>query len=485
MKLLEILSGLWAVLAASLTLLAALLASGHAIIYKRDDRAAVGWVGLIWLVPVVGSLLYVMFGINRIRRKAVLLRSEISHFKTGEYPVKRDEERLIAILREEAQHLVALPRLVDTIARRNLLCDNELEVLCNGDAAYPVMLKAIDGAAVTIVLSSYIFDNDAIGKKFGKALAEAVRRGVEVRVLIDDVGARYSWPSIVKGLRQDGVRVARFAKTFIPWRIPYMNLRNHRKLLVVDGSVGFTGGMNIRHGNVLEDNPASPIQDLHFRITGPVVSHLMQTFAEDWLFSTRETLTGEKWYPDIGPAGDVAARGLTDGPDEDFEKLSWAIQGAISAAREHIRVVTPYFLPDSSLISALNVASMRGVDVEIVIPGKNNQLLVQWATNARLWRLLSKGCKIYYSPPPFDHSKLMIVDGTWVLVGSANWDPRSLRLNFEFNVECYGHEFAEKVDAIIQRKIDTSQRVSKARLDARSLPVRLRDGVARLFTPYL
>lgn len=472
-------------LAGLLTLLVALIASGHAILYKRDDRAAVGWVGLIWLVPIVGSLLYLMFGINRIRRKAVLIRSETTHFKTGEHPVRRDENRLVAILRKDAHHLVQLPRLVDTIARRNLLYDNHIEVLCNGDEAYPAMLDAIAHARVSVALSSFIFDNDPIGRKFLTALADASLRGVETRVLIDDVGARYSWPTIVKGLKRSGVNVARFARTFIPWRIAYMNLRNHRKLLIVDGRTGFAGGINIRHGNVLKEHPSSPIQDVHFRVLGPVVQHLMQTFAEDWVFSTGEALTGETWYPELKPAGAIAARGLTDGPDEDFEKISWAIQGAISAAQKHIRIVTPYFLPNGSLIAALNVAAMRGVNVEIVLPARNNQLLVQWATNARLWRILSKGCKVYFSAPPFDHSKLMVVDGTWTMIGSANWDPRSLQLNFEFNIECYSHDFAEIVDQIIQRKIDASENVSKDRLDARSFPVRLRDGIARLFTPYL
>jgi cardiolipin synthase len=306
-----------------------------------------------------------------------------------------------------------------------------------------------------------------------------------VRVLIDDVGARYSLPPVVHALRSRGVVVARFGRTLFPWRLAYTNLRNHRKVLVVDGRVGFTGGMNIRAGHVLAHGSRDATQDLHFRIDGPVVGHLMQVFADDWLFTSRERLSGDAWFSALTPAGSVFARGIVDGPDEDFEKAYLVRLGAIACAQHSIRIVTPYFVPDARLISALTVAAMRGVRVDIVLPAVNNLALVHWAATAQLWQVLLRGCRVWYTPPPFDHSKMFLVDDGWALIGSSNWDARSLRLNFEFEVECYDERFARDMAMLVEQKLASAREVTAAMLNARSLPVRLRDGIARLAAPYL
>lgn len=483
--LLEGLQNFWSLIAGALTVLLAVIASSHAVVYKRDDRAALGWVGVIWLVPIGGPLLYVLFGINRIRRRAILMRADTAQFMTGEFPASRDEKLLNRLLGEDNRQIAPLSRLVDSVARRAITYHNSVVPLRNGEEAYPEMLASINRAEKSIGLSTFIFDNDNSGKKFCEALARAVHRGVAVRILIDAVGSRYSWPPIIRELKRAKVPVARFAPTLLPWRLPYMNLRNHRKILVVDGSEGFAGGMNIRDRHVLADKPRRPVKDLHFRINGPVVAHLSTTFAEDWVFSTKEELAGPVWFAEPEKQGAVAARGLTDGPDEDFEKLRWTIQGALACARRSVKVVTPYFLPDAALITALDVAAMRGVKVQIVLPQKNNQILVHWASHARLWQLVNRGCEIYFSPPPFDHSKMMIVDGVWALIGSANWDPRSLRLNFEFNLECYSQTFARQLETLIDETIAQSRQCTWMDVGTRSWPVRLRDGVARLLTPYL
>ena len=350
--------------------------------------------------------------------------------------------------------------------------------------AYPEMLRAIDEAQRSVTLATYIFDNDRAGRMFADALARATRRGIEVRVLVDAVGTRYTFPSIEHALKAGGVRMALFLRTLLPGRWVYANLRNHRKLLVVDGVLGFTGGLNIREGHDLTLNPKHPIRDLHFRIRGPVVGQLQETFAEDWEFSTGEELTGEAWFRPIEPSGDVLARGITTGPDRDIDKLHCFV-GSHRLAELSISIVSPYFLPDESLTMAVNVAALRGVQVDIVLPQVNNLVLVQWASTAQWWELIEHGCRIWLSPPPFDHTKLMVVDRMWALVGSANWDPRSLRLNFEFNVECYDSRLADRLQDHIDERIDKSRRISMADVEGRRLWVRLRDGIARLFTPYL
>lgn len=470
----------------ALTLVAAVAAAGHAILYKRDPRAAVGWVGLIVLVPVAGAVLYVLFGINRVRRRAAERRRAAGPRVSGAVPVVTGTgEILDTVLDDPTGHLAALGHLVDGVTRRPLTAGNAVTPLVDGDEAFPAMLGAIEAASASIALSTYIFDNDRVGRIFADALERARRRGVEVRILVDGVGARYSWPPIHRVLRRRGLRVAPYNPTWVLWRAPFLNLRNHRKILVVDGRVGFTGGINIREGHLLQERPRRPVQDLHFLLDGPVVGQLMETFADDWAYTTGEFLDGSRWFPDLDRPGGTPARAIVDGPDEDFDKLRWTIQGALAAARRSIRILTPYFLPDPSLIAALNVAAMRGVQVEIVLPERNNHPIVHWAAQALLWQLVGHECRVCYSPPPFDHGKLFLVDGAWALVGSANWDPRSLRLNFELNVETYDPAFVHRLEEIFCRKRERARRVALDELDGRPLPVKLRDGVASLFSPYL
>ena len=264
-----------------------------------------------------------------------------------------------------------------------------------------------------------------------------------------------------------------------------MNLRNHRKLLIVDGTIGFTGGMNIREASVLASQHPHPVQDLHFRLDGPVVAHLMEAFSEDWAFTTGEVLEGIDWFPRLEETGSAVARGITDGPDRDIDKAELALLGALAVARSSVRIVTPYFLPDSRLISALNVTAMRGVSVEILLPQKNNLALVQWASTAQLWQVLRRGCRIYATAPPFDHTKLMLVDDCWAFFGSSNWDPRSLRLNFEFDVECYDADLVTTLHALVEAKLRTARPVTLDDVNGRPLFIKLRDGVVRLAAPYL
>jgi len=465
-------------------LVLALVASGHAILYKRDSRSAVAWVGLIWLSPILGSILYWLFGVNRIRKKAVALRLETERPTSKVAPVSSAEvEKVFG--GAEGKSLAGLVDFIEEAVNMKLTGGNKITPFQNGDEAYPKMLEAIEGAEQTVSLATYIFDRDEVGKKFVKVLAEAVSRKVTVRVLVDAVGARYSFPSILHLLKKHQIPCARFLPTLLPWRMPYMNLRNHRKTLVVDGKVGFTGGLNIREGNIVKKNPEHPIKDLHFGLEGPVVEQLQEGFVKDWAFSTDEVLHGEGWFPPLESKGSVFARGIPDGPGKDFEKIRWAILGGISKAHDSIKILTPYFLPDSTIISALNVAAMSGIKVEIVLPAENNLKFVQWASMSLLWQLLQRGCRVYLSEPPFDHSKVMIVDDAWVLLGSSNWDPRSLRLNFEYNVECYDKALASDLTGVFESKKAKAKELTLFEVDSRSFPIKIRDGIARLFTPYL
>jgi cardiolipin synthase len=306
---------------------------------------------------------------------------------------------------------------------------------------------------------------------------------VAVRVLIDGIGGGWLTSRAYHRLRKAGVPAARFLHSPLPWRMPFLNLRCHRKILVIDGRICFTGGMNIGDENVLATRPKHPVQDTHFRIEGPVVCQLTEAFAQDWAFAADEDLSGPAWFPDLADAGDAPARVVDSGPDEDIEKIEFAVLQAVTCAQQDIAVMTPYFLPDDRLITALALAAMRGVIVNIVIPTQSNQRLVDWATRANVAPLLAAGVTIWLGKPPFRHSKVMVVDGEWCLIGSANWDIRSFRLNFELCVEVYNRTLAEALGALMQD--NRVGKLTREDLAARSAPVRVRDAAVRLLLPYL
>lgn len=459
--------------------------TADAVLHKRNVRAAIGWIGLAWLTPFLGPAIYILFGINRIQRSGASLglldawkgdpdTEIVDTASVAESPFARSHPRF-----------VGMDRLAGLVTRRPLSFGNSIESLRDGDSAFPVMLEAIDGAKKSVTLLSYIFDVDEVGILFRDALVRAHARGVAVRVLIDGLGARYSRSSMVAELNRSGIRAESFLPTFVPRLFRYANLRNHRKIMVVDGAEGFTGGTNIRAGHWLARNPRYPVRCLHFRVRGPVVADLQRTFATDWAFATGEQLKGEPWFTRLAPCGLVLARGIPDGPDTDLDNMPKVMLGALAAAQSRVRIVSPYFLPDSALSSAIKVAALRGVRVDIVIPEKTNFAVMDWAMRPQLVDLLENGCRVFLSPPPFDHTKLFTADGFWSLIGSTNWDSRSLRLNFEYDLECYDQDLARGLDAIAEERMAVSREITLGELRAQSLAVRLRDGTARLLTPYV
>jgi cardiolipin synthase len=466
----------------SLMLALGLFSAGHALLKKRDSRSALGWIVISLTLPICGPVLYWSMGVNRINRRARrwlesgrrLAGWEITYCSLEKGP---------AILPDGLAYLKELRSLSDRVVTSRLLAGNCLQLLENGENAYPAMLAAIRSARHSVNLSTYIFDGDSTGRLFVAALNEAADRGVEVRVIIDSLGEKYSRPTAARLLKGSRVKVAHF----LPLRQGgYINLRNHRKLLIVDGATGFTGGMNIGDRHLTNRSGLPPVvRDIHFMVRGQVVADLQRTFLEDWYFVTGELVSDCAFFPQLLPEGNAFIRAVSDGPDKEFRKLNWIIHGAISCARQRIQLMTPYFIPDRPLISSLVTAALRGVEITLVLPALNNLPFVQWASQAYLWELLQHGIRIYSQPPPFVHSKLLLVDDAWCLIGSANLDPRSLRLNFEFDLEVYDREFAGLVSGEFAAAVAAAHQVTLEEVDGRSLPVKLRDSTAKLFSPYL
>ena len=462
-------------LAATVWALFGFWAAGHALLYKREPRSAMGWMLVCLLLPYVGPLIYVLFGINRIRQSA---RRE-GRFPDSAYRRSAQDKNIAPVTTSRFVHIS------DQISHRPMVDGNRITTYHDGELAYEQMLTAIQLAERRVYLATYIFRTDATGKRFVKVLTDAAERGVEVRVLVDGAGELYSLPRIGRLLARAGIHHARF----IPVRlIPpslRLNLRNHRKLLIIDGAIGFTGGMNIGNQHVPNRRGQTPVVDAHFRLLGPVVRQLEQAFAEDWHFATDQRITVGSLQNQVDPAGPAQCRVITDGPDDDLGKLALVIQASISAAQQSIRIMTPYFLPTTEMIAALKSAALRGVRVDIILPEKSNLRYVDWATRNLLWEILRWDVNVWYQPPPFAHTKLLIVDDLYVQIGSANIDPRSLRLNFEIAVEVIERTFAVELADHCKTVIARSRRVTLEEVDGRSLPVRFRDSIAWLFTPYL
>ena len=470
----------WATIGALTALAMAMAVTAHVLWTRDEPRGAFGWIGLAWLAPLVGASLYVVFGINRITRRGRAIRAVRRRKREATHDAVPPE--VVTSRFPHAPQLATIARAIQTVTERPLLDGNGALMLVDGDDAYPAMLAAIEGAEKAVLMQSYIFELDGPGRAFVDALAAAAKRGVQVRVLVDAAGVRYGFPPIDRVLRRHGVRAERFLPAFPPWKMPYLNLRNHRKILVVDGAIGFTGGLNVRPDHVLADEPTDPTHDTHFRFVGPVVAQLGQVFAEDWSFVTGEHLDSEAFYPSAEATGSVIARVVADGPDEDFDKARWAMLSALASARERITVVTPYFLPDDPLLAALAVAAKRGIAVDLVLPSRSNLRIVGWAMEQVLHNAHLDDVTIWLTEPPFDHSKLMVIDGCWSFVGSINWDARSLRLNFEMNVEVYDEALAEALEALVSERKKNAHRYE--RVERAPWP-RVRNSVAGLFRLYL
>jgi cardiolipin synthase len=441
----------------------------HALLTKPDPRSAFGWIATCCLLPIAGLALYVLFGVNRVRTRARQLRARL--------PSPGGPES-----GQPAEDMAAqLARIGDAVTRRPRLPGNEVIQLENGENAFPVMLGAIREARRSIWLSTYIFETDPVGRDFIAALAAAARRGVRVRVLVDGVGEWYSRPRAVRLLRRSGVRAARFLPPQLVPPALSLNLRNHRKLLIVDGETGFAGGMNIG-GREVGKARHRRMADLHFRLRGPVVSQLAECFAADWLFATGESLQ----LPSVDAhAADSLCRVITEGPDEDNDKLLFVILGAISVARRQVLIMTPYFIPPPELTAALQTAALRGVEVCLVLPARSNLRYVDWATRRWLPALLERGVRVFLQRPPFSHTKLLVIDSCYAQIGSANLDPRSLRLNFEVAVEVYDAAVCTQLAAYILSAREHAFEIFARDTVDQSVGARVRDSLFWLFSPYL
>lgn len=459
----------------------------HALLHKRDPQAALAWVAFIILVPYIGTVVYLLVGVSRVDSHAAgLLSSAAEAQEQADTLLDRSlvpaAPPLLPGETVPPSHVVA--NVGKALTGKEPLGGNSVKLLRNGEEAYPEMLAAIERATSHVYLSTYIFKGGLMGHAFADALAAAAQRGLDVRLLVDGLGGSiYSRDKPWKDLGACGVQVHRFLP---PRLFPpdfSINLRTHRKVLVCDGLVGFTGGMNIGDHHLAKLPGKNQVQDIHFRCEGPVAVLLQEAFLMDWAFVTkRQTVP-----PMVTPSrhGESRCRLVFDGLGRGRDDIHDLLCGVIGGARQRVSIMTPYFLPPRELSSALISAALRGVDVRLILPIVNNLPYVHHASRHMQPRLIRKGVRIFYQPPPFAHTKLLLVDDYYALVGSANLDPRSLFLNFELNMEVFDPAFNVTMHQYFEEALSRSSEADLAFYNRRLLPGRLLDAAFWLFSPYL
>jgi len=431
----------------------------HLLRTPRDARTSLLWMLFTIVFPVVGALAYVLFGINTIPVKGwEKQHSDITFHKHQQQHVRQTSplaemyaQRNALKVTPESFLSVQLNRILDHLASNHpLLGGNDIQIFDDAELALEEMFAAIRGARHHIHLATYIFNDDAVGKRLMRLLVERARAGVQVKVLYDAYGSAganlrlFFW----RRRREPNLTLIGFSQANVLKRKFQLNLRDHRKILVIDGVLAFTGGVNF-HDVYLPHRNKPGVLDYHFKLRGPAVLELQYTFLRDWYYMTdvpAEKLLTQAYFPAPRRAGDFAARLQNSGPTRDEAGVALnAFYAAINLAQKQILIVTPYFVPPEALILALRHAAYRGVDVKVLVPSVNNHPTLRCASHALYTPLLTSGVHIYEREPPFMHSKAAVIDDAVAIIGSANFDPRSLILNYETNLVVFSDAFASKL----------------------------------------
>jgi cardiolipin synthase len=448
------------------------------LLARKSPQAKLGWLLAIVALPWVGLLFYWAVGRDWLNRRVLRLRhARVTSFQPTDRMLQATIDQLRSAPRGSvAQELVLAAEMEGVSAPYPC---NEVLPLAEGPAAFKAAREAVDAAVDHIHVLTYIFRDDRTGRGVLEALVNAARRGVAVRVLFDALGSYWTKRRFFKPLVDAGGHVASFLPLGAGLRGLRVNLRNHRKILVVDGHTGFTGGMNVAD----EYATADGWRDVHARIRGPAVLGLQRVFVEDWHFATGELLDAERWFPEVGPRGEASVQVLSSGPDQGVPVIENTFFAAIAGARRRIDILTPYFVPNEALEAALADAARRGRQVRVILPARPDHRLVALAADGIVPRLMAEGVE-FWAYPRMLHGKVMAVDDAWATLGSANMDSRSFRLNFEVNVAFPHAATARRVRDVIDVQLAECRRLAPEDYHF-SLPGRLLRGVAGLFAPVL
>ncbi|VAW20424.1 Cardiolipin synthase, ClsA [hydrothermal vent metagenome] len=457
------------------------------VMEKRSPFKTIAWILALVLLPIIGLIFYLFLG-QEYRKRKLWSRRGIKDLERIRELTSRQLRRINRDQLETGGDILEKEKIISLLLNNShslLTTGNEVKLLNNGEATFKAILNAIDKACHHIHLEYYIIDDDEIGNQLKRELIKKSREGVEVRVIIDDVGSWSLSKKYIKELRDAGVELYPFMEVRFPRLTSRLNYRNHRKIVVIDGEVGFTGGINLADRYKTGNKKVGLWRDTHIQITGDAVSCLQVIFAADWFFVKKENLAGDKYFKPFSEAPGVPVQITSSGPDSDWKSIEQAYFTAIAGAKQHVYITTPYLIPPQDIVSALKTAALGNIDVRIIIPERSDARVSKWCSFSFVNELLEAGVKVYFYKKGFIHSKILIVDSILSSVGTTNLDFRSFETNFEINAFIYDKEFTERMILQFNIDLENSMEIVLEEWSQRSWINKLRESLAHIVSPML
>jgi cardiolipin synthase A/B len=459
------------------------------ILENRNPVKTMSWALVLVLIPYFGLVLYIFFGQN-YRRQKIISRKSIKQIEliNGYYETLKSKFSIdgltLSSVYENHRKLISL------LYRNNhslITSRNEIKILHNGGEKFPALLDDLRNATQFIHIEYYIFDDDTIGNTILTILREKVSEGVEVRLIVDDVGSWHLKRRFFKKVRSYGIEIHAFLEVRFPYFTSKINYRNHRKIVVIDGRIGYTGGLNVADRYIHGVEELGPWRDIHLRIEGDAVNALQSIFILDWYFVSQKRIKDQKYFPQhpVNNTNDVNLQIAWSSPDSDWKSIEQAFFCLITSAKKYIYIQSPYFLPTESIITALKTASLSGIDVRIMIPKKSDAFITDASSHSYLTEILEAGVRVYFYDKGFLHSKILVSDDSIASVGSANMDFRSFEDNFEVSAFIYDQKAAIDLRNSFENDIPASVELVLSRWKRRKFHLKLWESIARLFSPLL
>jgi cardiolipin synthase len=453
----------------------------------RTPLKAASWILAVILLPIFGMILYLNFG-RRFRKAKIFNRKGLTDFMWLEelslFQINSLKDENLQIL-GPVQSKINIIKLLLGNNKSILTAKNELTILHNGAQTFTYLLDDLRNAEQHIHLEYYIFEDDKIGNTIREILIQKAGEGLEIRFIYDDVGSWSLGRKFLRSMHEAGIEIGCFMPVRIPLFAHKVNYRNHRKIVVIDGKVGYVGGINVADKYIEGDPELGPWRDTHLKIHGHAVQSLQSLFLADWFFVTRILLDDPKYFPSNPINKRQLVQITSSGPDSDWGSIMQAYFTAITTAEKYIYISTPYFLPNESIFTGLVTAALRGVDVRMLLPGRADLTVIRWGSLSYVERLLEAGVKVYLYEKGFNHGKIMMVDDVFSSVGTANMDVRSFDKNFEVNALIYDEEATRELVDEFRKDLEKSKEILLDEFRKRPFGQRLKEAVARLVSPLL
>ena len=455
------------------------------ILEKRSPFKTIAWILVLILIPLIGLVFYLFFGQEYRKQKLYSRRGIKSLSKIRKLSIKqlREIEHTDLQLTADVLEKKNIIRLLLNNSDSLLTTGNQCKILNNGTETFREIFAAIKSARHHIHLEYYIIDDDKIGNQLKDLLIKKSKEGVEIRMIIDDVGCWDLKEKFLDELRESGIEIYPFMEVRFPRLTSRVNFRNHRKILIVDGTIGFTGGINVADRYIHGKPKIGPWRDTHLQITGDAVATMQVIFAADWYFVINENLAGEEYFPPLTEEIGTPVQISASGPDSDWENIEQAYFSAILNARKYVYITSPYLMPPLTIVSALKTAALSGVDVRIIIPEKSDAITPKWCSFSYVEQFLEAGIKIYFYQTGFIHSKTLMIDDVFSTIGTTNLDFRSLQTNFEINAFIYERKFSRLLVKYFINDLRNSREIKLSEWTKRPWHFKLRESLAHIVSP--